>query len=105
VVGKYCEKRDPHLACIAYERGQCDAELIKVLNFHLQFACCFVCRLQKHPGLFSYLTGEKLLSHENFTFLFNNSSMEKKASFGQRPSIVHYPSPTPPPLPQLSNLQ
>ena len=30
VVGKYCEKRDPHLACIAYERGQCDAELIKV---------------------------------------------------------------------------
>ncbi|XP_014667188.1 PREDICTED: clathrin heavy chain 1-like isoform X2 [Priapulus caudatus] len=32
VVGKYCEKRDPHLACIAYERGQCDLELIKVCN-------------------------------------------------------------------------
>ena len=30
VVGKYCEKRDPHLACLAYERGQCDQELIKV---------------------------------------------------------------------------
>ncbi|NXK05172.1 CLH1 protein, partial [Herpetotheres cachinnans] len=30
VVGKYCEKRDPHLACVAYERGQCDLELIKV---------------------------------------------------------------------------
>ena len=30
VVGKYCEKRDPHLACVAYERGQCDQELIKV---------------------------------------------------------------------------
>ena len=30
VVGKYCEKRDPHLACVAYERGQCDEELIKV---------------------------------------------------------------------------
>ena len=30
VVGKYCEKRDPHLACVAYERGQCDYELIKV---------------------------------------------------------------------------
>jgi len=30
VVGKYCEKRDPHLACVAYERGQCDPELIKV---------------------------------------------------------------------------
>ncbi|KAK3591520.1 hypothetical protein CHS0354_031628 [Potamilus streckersoni] len=32
IVGKYCEKRDPHLACVAYERGKCDAELIKVCN-------------------------------------------------------------------------
>ncbi|VDP34965.1 unnamed protein product [Soboliphyme baturini] len=32
VVGKYCEKRDPHLAYIAYERGQCDTELIAVCN-------------------------------------------------------------------------
>lgn len=32
VVGKYCEKRDPHLACLAYERGQCDMDLIKVCN-------------------------------------------------------------------------
>ncbi|XP_054155436.1 clathrin heavy chain 1-like isoform X1 [Oppia nitens] len=32
VVGKYCEKRDPHLACQAYERGQCDLELINVCN-------------------------------------------------------------------------
>ncbi|CAH1801405.1 unnamed protein product [Owenia fusiformis] len=32
IVGKYCEKRDPHLACVAYERGQCDHELIKVCN-------------------------------------------------------------------------
>lgn len=31
-VGKYCEKRDPHLACVAYERGTCDEELIKVCN-------------------------------------------------------------------------
>lgn len=30
VIGKYCEKRDPHLACLAYERGHCDQELIKV---------------------------------------------------------------------------
>ncbi len=30
VVGRYCEKRDPHLACVAYERGQCDEELVKV---------------------------------------------------------------------------
>ncbi|CAL8129685.1 unnamed protein product [Orchesella dallaii] len=32
VVGKYCEKRDPHLACVAYERGHCDRELIHVCN-------------------------------------------------------------------------
>nr|XP_032803266.1 clathrin heavy chain 1 isoform X1 [Petromyzon marinus] len=32
VVGKYCEKRDPHLACVAYERGTCDRELINVCN-------------------------------------------------------------------------
>ncbi|PNI90374.1 CLTCL1 isoform 7 [Pan troglodytes] len=32
VVGRYCEKRDPHLACVAYERGQCDLELIKVVQ-------------------------------------------------------------------------
>ncbi|XP_037935596.1 clathrin heavy chain isoform X2 [Teleopsis dalmanni] len=32
VVGRYCEKRDPHLACVAYERGQCDRELISVCN-------------------------------------------------------------------------
>ncbi|XP_075235071.1 clathrin heavy chain-like [Lycorma delicatula] len=30
IVGKYCEKRDPHLACIAYERGKCDQEFIDV---------------------------------------------------------------------------
>ena len=29
---RYCEKRDPHLACVAYERGQCDRELIAVCN-------------------------------------------------------------------------
>eukprot|EP01116_Phalansterium_solitarium_P013913 TRINITY_DN3136_c0_g1_i1.p1 TRINITY_DN3136_c0_g1~~TRINITY_DN3136_c0_g1_i1.p1 ORF type:complete len:1727 (-),score=785.73 TRINITY_DN3136_c0_g1_i1:319-5382(-) len=32
VVGKYCEKRDPHLAFIAYKRGRCDRELIDVTN-------------------------------------------------------------------------
>lgn len=29
-VGKYCEKRDPHLAFVAYERGQLHEELIRV---------------------------------------------------------------------------
>ena len=31
-VGKYCETRDPHLAFVAYKRGQCDLELVEVTN-------------------------------------------------------------------------
>ncbi|KAJ3191643.1 hypothetical protein HK101_007526, partial [Irineochytrium annulatum] len=37
VVGKYCEKRDPYLAYIAYERGQCDKELIEITNENSMF--------------------------------------------------------------------
>lgn len=32
VIGKYCEKRDPNLACVAYKRGNCDLELVQVTN-------------------------------------------------------------------------
>lgn len=32
VVGKYCEKRDPYLAYIAYAKGLCDEELIHITN-------------------------------------------------------------------------
>eukprot|EP00246_Nothoceros_aenigmaticus_P001174 TRINITY_DN1157_c0_g1_i1.p1 TRINITY_DN1157_c0_g1~~TRINITY_DN1157_c0_g1_i1.p1 ORF type:complete len:1698 (-),score=398.34 TRINITY_DN1157_c0_g1_i1:654-5747(-) len=32
VVGKYCEKRDPSLAVVAYRRGLCDEELVSVTN-------------------------------------------------------------------------
>ena len=37
VVGKHCEKRDPHLACVAYRRGQCDAELVACTAKHSLF--------------------------------------------------------------------
>lgn len=37
VVGKYCEKRDPHLAFIAYERGHCDEELLNVCHANSLF--------------------------------------------------------------------
>jgi clathrin heavy chain len=32
VVGKYCEKRDPNLAFVAYRKGQNDLELINITN-------------------------------------------------------------------------
>ena len=31
-VGKFAEKRDPHLACVAYRRGNCDDALVEVTN-------------------------------------------------------------------------
>ncbi|CAB4482710.1 unnamed protein product [Rhizophagus irregularis] len=36
-IGKYCEKRDPNLAFIAYQRGQCDKELVKITNENSMF--------------------------------------------------------------------
>ncbi|UZJ52670.1 hypothetical protein CBS101457_001990 [Exobasidium rhododendri] len=37
VVGKYCEKRDPYLAYIAYAKGFCDDELISITNDNTMF--------------------------------------------------------------------
>eukprot|EP00730_Choanoeca_flexa_P006582 TRINITY_DN12179_c0_g1_i1.p1 TRINITY_DN12179_c0_g1~~TRINITY_DN12179_c0_g1_i1.p1 ORF type:complete len:1670 (+),score=638.03 TRINITY_DN12179_c0_g1_i1:88-5097(+) len=37
VVGKYCEKRDPQMAFVVYERGQCDQELIAVCHANALF--------------------------------------------------------------------
>ena len=44
VIGRYCEKRDPHLSVLAYKRGLCDDELVDVTNrnglFRQQVAGC-----------------------------------------------------------------
>lgn len=37
VVGKFAERRDPGLACVAYKRGQCDAELVACTSRHAMF--------------------------------------------------------------------
>lgn len=37
VVGRYCEKRDPNLAYIAYNKGQNDLELINITNENSMF--------------------------------------------------------------------
>lgn len=36
-VGRFCEKRDPYLAYIAYKRGNCDEEVLDVTNRHSLF--------------------------------------------------------------------
>jgi tetratricopeptide (TPR) repeat protein len=37
VVGRFAERRDPGLACVAYKRGQCDDELVACTNKHAMF--------------------------------------------------------------------
>ena len=37
IVGKYCEKRDPYLAYIAYAKGFCDEELISITYDNAMF--------------------------------------------------------------------
>lgn len=83
VVGKYCEKRDPHLACVAYERGQCDQELINVrIHFCacLSLTCVLKCLFQS-PSLFDAST---LNFHVFFVIFFlqvcNENSLFKSLS-------------------------
>ncbi|KAF7798005.1 hypothetical protein EIP86_009215 [Pleurotus ostreatoroseus] len=62
VVGKFCEKRDPYLAYIAYAKGFCDEELIAITNENSMFkqqARYLVKRRQ--PELWAQvLTGENI---------------------------------------------
>lgn len=37
IVGKYCEKRNPYLAFVAYKQGQCDDELVQITNKESMF--------------------------------------------------------------------
>ena len=37
IVGKYCEKRDPYLAFIAYQKGQNDVDLVRITNENSMF--------------------------------------------------------------------
>jgi clathrin heavy chain len=56
LVGKYCEKRNPHLALIAYERGQCDKELIGLTNENGMFKQQARYLLgRKDPALWSFV--------------------------------------------------
>eukprot|EP00177_Eucheuma_denticulatum_P003509 GFKZ01006348.1.p1 GENE.GFKZ01006348.1~~GFKZ01006348.1.p1 ORF type:complete len:1728 (+),score=282.49 GFKZ01006348.1:317-5500(+) len=37
VVGRFCERRDPYLAFVAFKRGNCDEEVLDVTNRHSLF--------------------------------------------------------------------
>lgn len=66
VVGKYCEKRDPTLAVVAYRRGQCDEELINVTNknslFKLQARFVYCCPIPTHYSMYLCLETYLFLS-------------------------------------------
>ena len=36
-VGRYCERRDPQLALLAYRKGQCDNEVVALTNENAMF--------------------------------------------------------------------
>ncbi len=52
VVGKFAEKRDPSLACVAYKRGQCDEALVECTNKNAMFKLqvCVAARATRVPG-------------------------------------------------------
>lgn len=58
-VGKYCEKRDPNLAYIAYRKGQNDLELISITNENSMFRPQARYLLERaDPEIWSYVLSE-----------------------------------------------
>ena len=98
VVGKYCEKRDPHFACVAYERGHCDREIISVCNENSLFKTLarYLVR-RKDPELWAEVLSEsnpykRLLIDQ--VFLFFNSIVRwgysgTRTIVGQRYILFH----------------
>ncbi|EMC91254.1 hypothetical protein BAUCODRAFT_39406 [Baudoinia panamericana UAMH 10762] len=58
-VGKYCEKRDPNLAYIAYRKGQNDLELISITNENAMFRAQARYLLERaDPEIWSYVLSD-----------------------------------------------
>ncbi|KAH9825412.1 Clathrin [Teratosphaeria destructans] len=58
-VGKYCEKRDPNLAYIAYKKGQNDLELISITNENAMFRSQARYLIERaDPEIWSYVLSE-----------------------------------------------
>lgn len=70
VIGKYCEKRDPYLAFVAYQKGQCDHELIEVTNENQMF---------KHQS--RYLVKKRDL--ELWAYVLNSENVHRRSLVDQ----------------------
>jgi clathrin heavy chain len=58
-IGKYCEKRDPNLAFIAYSKGQNDLELISITNENAMFRAQARYLIERaDPEIWSYVLSE-----------------------------------------------
>lgn len=58
-VGKYCEKRDPNLAYIAYRKGQNDVELINITNENSMYRAQARYLLERaDPEVWKFVLGE-----------------------------------------------
>lgn len=58
-VGKYCEKRDPNLAYIAYRKGQNDLELINITNENSMFRAQARYLLERaDPEIWGFVLGQ-----------------------------------------------
>src|SRR5882757_2279519 len=58
-IGKYCEKRDPNLAYIAYRKGQNDLELINITNENSMFRAQARYLLERaDPEIWGFVLGQ-----------------------------------------------
>ncbi|CAG8535423.1 3237_t:CDS:10 [Ambispora leptoticha] len=76
IVGKYCEKRDPYLAFIAYQRGHCDKELVKITNENTMFkhqARYLVKR--RDPQLWQYVLSSENIHRRALIDQVNNTAL------------------------------
>lgn len=68
LVGKYCEKRDPNLAFIAYQKGQNDLELINVTSENAMFkAQARYLLARADPEVWQYVLSENNMSRRSVT--------------------------------------
>lgn len=70
VVGKYCEKRDPNLAFIAYSKGNNDLELINITNENAMFKAQARYLLERGDG-------------EIWDFVLNPNNMNRRSLVDQ----------------------